>query len=178
MSSTTPPRRGGGGVGGGTGGGGCTFLDADGSLINLDTFEVPGDLTNYFQQGSVLTVMEHSDCNGDGIVGIVPIEITATPIWDQANQVLLFNYTTSTSMGGFTPPAGFNTSVDPICAAVGKICKVQYQIAPLAGETDPALERREVTANEPWTLISVNIWNLQLQYSVGMGTRLLPMLQP
>jgi len=161
-----------GGAGAGGGAGPCGTIEQS-SVLNIEPNTMDPQLddpTQAYQSGQILMALETSDCNGDGQIGFYPFELTQPPRITNAGggDVLNLNHNPS-AMSGLNAPGGFNGQVHPDCAVVGVFRVVQYRVNPPPPTPNPDLERRDLTRVEPWTAVSRNIENLQVQYAVGAG---------
>jgi prepilin-type N-terminal cleavage/methylation domain-containing protein len=168
----------------GGGGGPCKTIEMS-STLRLDPCsidpELPKDengvtLTDYAQNAytdeMILFAIETEDCNGDGQVGAFPFEVTQPPKMGNAGggPVLQINHNPGHGDADINRPGGFNRAIEPDCAVIGLFRVVQYRINPLPPAANPMLERRDLSTGEPWTPVSANIENLQVQYGVGNAT--------
>ncbi|TDI40108.1 MAG: hypothetical protein E2P02_17430 [Acidobacteria bacterium] len=145
--------------------GGCAL--ESGSFVNIDATQmdpVPLNPSTAYIDGMRLFAIETSDCNNDGQLGLVPIELAGDPAYD--GSVLSLSYAT-VSDSDIDGLAGTNRAVDQNCAIIGQFAVIQYRVNPLPPAQNPMLERRDYGRSEPWRPISANIENLQVQYSIG-----------
>jgi hypothetical protein len=165
------------------GGGPCNTIGTS-STLNLDpeTFSpMPGDFEESYDDGMMLFALQGP--NGDPACdnfapGIVPFEVTQTPTCTGAGGnnsgpggcgTVNVNHNPGNGVTDVNPPQGFQNDVSSQCAVIGLFHVVQYRINPLPPAPSPSLERRDITLGEPWTPISANIENLQVQYNQGVA---------
>jgi type II secretory pathway pseudopilin PulG len=145
--------------------GGCAL--ESGSFVTIDATQmdpVPMDPSTAYSDGMRMFAIETSDCNNDGQLGLVPIELTGDPAYDGSTLSLSYTAVSDEDLGVV---AGTNRVVDQNCAVIGQFAVVQYRVSPLPPARNPMLERRDYGRSEPWRPISANVENLQFQYSVG-----------
>jgi len=177
------PKPCGGGGGGGGGGGPCNTIGSSATL-NLDpnSFKPePADFEQAYADGMVLFAIQGPNGNPacDAIQpGIVPFEVTQPPLCTGAGgagsgpagcATLNVNHNPGAGVTGLNLPQGFNNDVSVDCAIIGVFHVIQYRINPLPPAVNPSLERRDLVLNEPWSPVSANIENLQVQYVQGFG---------
>lgn len=146
----------------------CGSMDQS-STVTLDPSTLDplqADPATAYDDGMILFALERSDCNGDGQVGIYPLQLTAAPTCPGGAACTALTITYS-SVSGLSLPSGFNSNVQPDCALVGRFRAVQYRVNPPPPTASPSLERRDLALGEAWNPLSRNIENLQLQYAVG-----------
>jgi len=146
----------------------CNTIDSSSVLwVDHETYDPPqSDPTAPFIDGDALVVMESTDCNGDGEVGIVPFDLTQDP--EMVGGKLKFQH----NPGGGSDmnlPGGFNNEVTADCAVIGVFNVVQYRVNPLPPADNPSLERRNLGTGEDWAPLAANIEDFQVQYGIGEG---------
>jgi hypothetical protein len=150
--------------------GACRLVEQS-STMNVDpsTLEPsPASPEDAYQKGMVLMAIETRDCNGDGQVGFVPMELTQSPTLTHAGEALTLSYEPGLAMSELDPPRGFNGAVDTACAMIGHFKVVQYRVSPQASSPYSELQRRDLSTPLPaWAPVSENIENLQVVYSSG-----------
>ena len=156
------------------GGGPCNTINQS-STLNIDPDTLDPYQTypeNSYDQGMILFAIETDDCNGDGEIGIYPFELSQPPSMTTAggSPTLKLNHNPGHQVSGINMPGGFNGEVHPDCAVIGYFKVIQYRVSPLPPDPNPTLERRDLSAGEPWIPVARNIENLQLQYALGNST--------
>jgi prepilin-type N-terminal cleavage/methylation domain-containing protein len=155
------------------GGGGCgTLENSSTAWIEPTSFHPQmDDPTQAYADDMVLLAIETDDCNGDGLVGVTPFELTKDPEWAGSNVKLTHN--PGQSQTEINLPGGFNGSVQEDCAIIGLFRMIEYRINPPPPAEHPVLERRDLSmivdglGSPQWMPVSTNIENLQFQYAVG-----------
>ena len=135
-------------------------------VVETSTME-PGfaDPMSAYSQGMVLIAFETSDCNGDGMVGVHPFELTQDPRCTGAGCERLNLNHNPADISGLNFPGGFNGEVKEDCAIIGYYHVVQYRINPLPPTPNPTLERRDLSIDGTWTPVAANIENMQFEYA-------------
>ncbi len=156
------------------GGGPCKTIDMS-STLNIDPDTMDPYQTypeNSYDEHMILFAIETDDCNGDGLIGMYPFELSQPPSMTSAggSPTLNLNHNPGHEVTGTNVPGGFNSKVHPDCAIIGKFKVIQYRISPLPPSPNPTLERRDLSEGEPWTPVAKNIENLQFQYALGNST--------
>jgi prepilin-type N-terminal cleavage/methylation domain-containing protein len=162
------------------GGAPCATIGAS-STLHLDPNSFSPQPLNYedaYLEGMVLFALQGP--NGDPACeavppAMVPIELTAAPDCTGSSPssgpascaTLALSHRPSSI--DWSPPPGFENQVSTECAVVGLFHVVQYRVSPLPPAANPALERRDLALEEPWTAVASNIENLQFQYVQGIG---------
>jgi hypothetical protein len=152
----------------GAGSGPCHTIDRS-STLNVDPETLsprPAVDTDAYADGMILFAIEKDDC-GDGVRGIVPFELTQPPTMTSASgrPTLQLNHNPGQGATELNLPGGFNYEVHPDCAVIGLFHVIQYRVSPALPTETPLLERRDLSAGEPWIPVSINIENLQIQYA-------------
>jgi hypothetical protein len=138
--------------------------------VDTGTFmPAQSDPESAYADGDILFAIETDDCDGDGILGIVPFELTQDPncTGGPTCPSMNLNHNPGKSQSGFNHPNGFNDEVDGDCAVFGVFEMIQYRINPLPPADNPMLERRDLGAGGEWIPVATNIENLQVQYALG-----------
>ncbi len=166
-----------------TGGGPCKTIGTS-SVLNIDAesfFPMPGDFEQAYREGMTLVAIQgpNGDPACDNVApGIVPFELTQPPKCTGAGgknsgpagcATLNLNHNPGKGASDVNLPQGFNNDVSVDCAIIGLFHIIQYRINPLPPAVSPLLERRDLAFAEPWTPISANIENLQVQYVQGVA---------
>ena len=124
------------------------------------------DPMSAYSQGMVLIAFEFpDDCNGDGLVGVHPFELTQDPRCVGAGCERLNLNHNPADIAGLNLPGGFNREVKEDCALIGYYHVVQYRINPLPPTPNPTLERRDLSVDGTWIPVAANIENLQFEYA-------------
>jgi hypothetical protein len=150
----------------------CQTIDRSSTLfINPDTLDPrpPVDADAY-DDSMILFAIEYDDC-GDGVRGIVPFELTQPPLATEAGgrPTLKLNHNPGRGATELNLPNGFDYQVHPDCAIIGMFHVIQYRVSPALPTETPLLERRDLSAGEPWIPVSINIENLQIQYASAVS---------
>ncbi|HSF17254.1 MAG TPA: prepilin-type N-terminal cleavage/methylation domain-containing protein [Vicinamibacteria bacterium] len=171
-----------GGRGGGGGGGPCSTIGMS-SVLNVDpdSFSYPpGDFEQVYHDGQMLMAIQGP--NGDPACnnvapGIYPFELTSDPKCTGAGGANSGPAGCATLQLSHNPqgdldinvPGGFQRQVSADCAIIGWFHMVQYRVNPWPPADNPMLERRDIVLGEPWTPVSNNIENFQVQYAQGVS---------
>jgi hypothetical protein len=124
------------------------------------------DPMSAYSQGMTLIAFEYpNDCNGDGLMGVHPFELTQDPRCAGTGCERLNLNHNPAAISGLNLPGGFNGEVEEDCAIIGYYHVVQYRINPLPPTPNPTLERRDLSAGGIWTPAAANIENLQFEYA-------------
>lgn len=172
----------GGGGAAGAGGGPCNTIGTS-AVLNLDPesfYPMPSDLEQSYRQGMTLLAIQgpNGDPACDAMVpGIIPFELTQDPKCTGAGGggspatcgAVNLNHNPGNGASNVNLPRGFDNDVSVDCAIIGLFHVVQYRVNPPPPAASPSLERRDIAMGEPWTPISANIENLQIQYNQGVG---------
>ncbi len=165
------------------GGGPCNTIGTS-SVLNIDPesfYPMPGDFEKAYKEGMVLLAIQGPNGNPacDNVApGIFPFELTQPPKCTNAGgakngpagcATLNLNHNPGKGKSGINLPGGFQNDVSVDCAIIGLFHIIQYRINPLPPAVSPSLERRDLAFAEPWTPISANIENLQVQYNQGVA---------
>jgi hypothetical protein len=150
------------------GAGPCRTIDRS-SVVNVDPEKLtprPAVDTDAYRDGMILFAIEKDHC-GDGVNGIVPFELTQPPRITNASgrEVLNLNHNPGQGATELNLPGGFDYQVHPDCAVIGMFHVIQYRVSPALPTENPLLERRDLSAGEPWIPVANNIENLQIQYA-------------
>ncbi|MGH9332390.1 MAG: hypothetical protein ACRD21_01410 [Vicinamibacteria bacterium] len=154
---------------------------ASSSVLDLDPFSFSPEPVNFeeaFIDGMKLVAIQGP--NGSPVCdaiqpGLVPLEVTAPPKCAGAGPASgpaacgALHLTHQPGRAGLDLPSGFGNDASVDCAVVGLFHVVQYRIHPLPPAQNPTLERRNFGLAEPWSAVSSNIENLQVQYAQGMA---------
>jgi hypothetical protein len=158
-------------AGAGGGGGPCKTINTSSTLlIDPETLDPrPVVDTEAYEQTMILFAIETGDCNGDNQRGIYPFELTQPPSMTSAGgrPTVQLNHNPGRDISELNLPGGFNNEVHPDCAVIGRFHVIKYRVSPLPPTPNPILERRDLSAAEPWTPVANNIENLQLQYATA-----------
>jgi type II secretory pathway pseudopilin PulG len=135
-------------------------------VIDTPTMEPSfSDPMQAYSKGQVLFAFELSDCNGDGLVGVHPFELTQDPRCTGAGCSRLNLNHNPAAVSGLNLPGGFNGEVKEDCTQIGYYHVIQYRINPLPPAPNPTLERRDLAIDDTWTPVATNIENLQFEYA-------------
>ncbi|HXV65130.1 MAG TPA: prepilin-type N-terminal cleavage/methylation domain-containing protein [Vicinamibacteria bacterium] len=174
----------GSGKGGKGGGGGPCNTIAMSSVVNVDPYSFqfqPNDYEDVYQDGQILMALQgpNGDPACDNLApGIYPFELTQDPKCTGAGgaasgpadcATLNLNHNPGAAVTTINQPGGFQNDVSVNCAVIGWFHVVQYRINPQPPTPNPMLERRDIVLGEPWTPVSNNIENLQVQYAQGQN---------
>jgi prepilin-type N-terminal cleavage/methylation domain-containing protein len=161
-----------GDAGGGGGSGPCRTIDRS-STLNIDPITLdprPFEDTQAYDSSMILFAIEDGHC-GDGQLGLVPFELTQPPGMTHAGgrPVLQLNHNPGRGSTELNLPGGFDYTVHPDCAVIGMFHVIQYRVSPTPPTENPVLERRDLSAGEPWIPVANNIENLQIQYATAVN---------
>ena len=171
-------------AGAGGGGGPCgtigqsatLFLDPAALDLTMETAE------GAYDDGMVLAAIETADCNGDGLVGIFPFQVTQPPTMTSAggSDTLNMNHNPGSLGSDLNRPGGFNGQIREDCAVVGRFRIITYRVSPAPPVGNPTLERRDLTESAAWISVAHNIENFQVRYGSGVDVALVdvPLVPP